>query len=41
VIFICDLGIDGKEIKMYLGEIGMRVWICFIWRRIGTGGGLL
>jgi hypothetical protein len=28
-------------IRMDLMEIGLRVWIGFIWLRIGIGGGLL
>jgi hypothetical protein len=29
------------NIKMDLREIGLGMWIGFIWLRIGTGGGLL
>jgi hypothetical protein len=28
-------------IRMDLGEIGLGVWIGFVWLRTGTGGGLL
>jgi hypothetical protein len=28
-------------IRIYLGEIGLGVWIGFDWLRTGTGGGLL
>jgi hypothetical protein len=36
-----DLGADGRIIlKCVLGKEGWRVWIGFIWLRIGTGGGL-
>jgi hypothetical protein len=37
-----DLGIDGRIIlKWILGPSVWRVWIGFIWLRIGTSGGLL
>jgi hypothetical protein len=37
-----DQGIDGIIIlKWVFGEQGWRVWIGFIWFRIGAGGGLL
>jgi hypothetical protein len=29
------------NIKMDIREIGLGIWIGFIWLRIGTGGGLL
>jgi hypothetical protein len=29
------------EIRIYLREIGLRVWIGFGWLRTGTDGGLL
>jgi hypothetical protein len=31
----------GGNIKMDLREIGLGIWIGFIWIKIGTGGGLL
>jgi hypothetical protein len=37
-----DLGIDGRIIlKCISGKWGWKVWIEFIWLRIGTSGGLL
>jgi hypothetical protein len=37
-----NLGIDGRIIlKWILGKEGWRVWIGFMWLRIGTVGGLL
>jgi hypothetical protein len=37
-----DLGVDGRIIlKLILGKHFWRVWIGFIWLRIGTGGGFL
>jgi hypothetical protein len=29
------------NIKMDLMEMGLKVWIGFVWFRIGTGGGLM
>jgi hypothetical protein len=31
----------GGYLKMYLRELGLRVWIGFIWLRIDKGGGYL
>jgi hypothetical protein len=37
-----DLGVDGRIIlKLILRKQSWRVWIGFIWLRIGTAGGLL
>jgi hypothetical protein len=37
-----DIGVDGRIIlKCMSGKLDWRVWIVFIWLRIGTGGGLL
>jgi hypothetical protein len=37
-----DLGIDGRiTLRWILGRYGLRMWIGFIWLRIGTGGKLL
>jgi hypothetical protein len=37
-----ELGIDGKRISdLILGKDGGKVWIGFIWLRIGPSGGLL
>jgi hypothetical protein len=37
-----DLGVDRRiTLKWMSGKWGWRVWILFIWLRIGTGGGLL
>jgi hypothetical protein len=37
-----DIGIDGRIIlKCISGKLGLRVWIRFIWLRIGTACGLL
>jgi hypothetical protein len=34
-----DLGVDGRTIlKMILRKSGERMWIGFIWLRIGNGG---
>jgi hypothetical protein len=37
-----ETGVDGKIIlKRILGKQGGKVWIGFIWLRVGTSGGLL
>jgi hypothetical protein len=37
-----DLGVDGRrKIKCILGKYSWRVWIGFMWLRIGTTDGLL
>jgi len=37
-----DPGVDGKVIlEWYLGKEGGKVWIGYIWLRIGTSGELL
>jgi hypothetical protein len=37
-----DLGVDGKiTLDWILGKQNGKVWIGFIWLRIGTSGGLL
>jgi hypothetical protein len=37
-----DLDVDGEDyIKMFLKTYDMRVWIGFIWLRIGCNGGPL
>jgi hypothetical protein len=37
-----DISIDGRIIVEWnLGKYGGKVWIGFIWLRIGTSGGLL
>jgi hypothetical protein len=34
-----DLGVDGRIVlKWILGKYGWRVWIGFVWLRIGTSG---
>jgi hypothetical protein len=36
-----DTDVDGKIIlKWSLGKLCLKVWIGFIWLRIGTGGGV-
>jgi hypothetical protein len=36
-----DLDVDGTILKLISGIYGWRVWIRFMWLRIGTGGGFL
>jgi hypothetical protein len=38
---LADVGINGRIIIMDFKMQGVKVWVGFIWLRIGTYGGLL